>query len=203
MKIGIRSPLTGLIASAPIGDAGLLAVGRQALDLGLGRGLRRRTPRPRPRRSGAVSSATSGCSGARTMNVAPNSVSGPRREDAQLVAAGVMRRRRGLEHDLAALAPADPVRLHGPDRLGPVDAREVEQLVGVVRDAQVPLRAARASRPWPRSASSGGRRPRPARGPASRRSGTSRPPTSAGRPGRPSGTAGRTTGSSGSTRGRR
>src|SRR5438045_8532003 len=50
----------------------------------------------------------------------------------------VLRRRRG-EDDLAALRPAYPVRLHDPDRLGEVDAAEVEQLVGIPGHPQVPL----------------------------------------------------------------
>ena len=56
--------------------AGLLAIGRQAVDLGPPAGLRDVGARPRPARSGWVSRSTSGCSGARTMKVAPNSVSG-------------------------------------------------------------------------------------------------------------------------------
>src|SRR5437016_12331215 len=50
----------------------------------------------------------------------------------------VLGRCRG-EVDLAALRPADPVRLHDPDRLREVDAAEVEQLVGVPGHPQVPL----------------------------------------------------------------
>ena len=63
----------------------------------------------------------------------------PRREDAELLAARVVVGRRRVEHDLAALGPADPVRLLDPDRLGELDLAEVEQLVRVLRDAQVPL----------------------------------------------------------------
>ena len=44
-----------------------------------------------------------------------------------------------LELDLGALRPADPVGLHDPHGLGPVEAREVEQLVGVRGRAQEPL----------------------------------------------------------------
>ena len=65
---------------------------------------------------------------------------GPGREHAQLLATGVMGGRRGLEHDLGARGAPDPVGLHDPDRVGPVDAAEVQQLVGVVGDPQVPLR---------------------------------------------------------------
>ena len=58
------------------GHAGLLPVGGQALDLRPPARLRRCRP-PRPRAAPARSaSPTSGCSGARTMKVAPNSVSG-------------------------------------------------------------------------------------------------------------------------------
>ena len=46
----------------------------------------------------------------------------------------------GLERDLRALGAADPVRLHRLDLVGPVEALEVEQLVGVVGDLEVPLR---------------------------------------------------------------
>ncbi len=60
---------------------------------------------------------------------------GPRREHGQrLIAAG-----QG-EIDLGALAASDPVRLHQPDTVGPVDRRQVvEQPLRVVGDAQVPL----------------------------------------------------------------
>ncbi len=64
---------------------------------------------------------------------------GPRREDAQGLGLGMVRRRSRLEVDLGAFRPADPVRLLDADRLGPVDAAEVEQLVGVGGRAQVPL----------------------------------------------------------------
>ena len=73
------------------------------------------------------------------MNVAPNSVSGRVVKTRSSSPPGVMVGRRGLEDDLAALGPADPVRLLDLDRLGQVDAAEVEQLVGVLRDPQVPL----------------------------------------------------------------
>ena len=51
----------------------------------------------------------------------------------------MVRRRRRLEDDLGPLAPADPVRLLGLDRLRPLEPAEVEELVGVVRDLQIPL----------------------------------------------------------------
>ncbi len=63
----------------------------------------------------------------------------PGREHPQLVAARLMVVGRDREHDLCALASADPVRLLGLDRLGPVEALEVEQLVGVLRDPEIPL----------------------------------------------------------------
>ncbi len=63
----------------------------------------------------------------------------PGREDAQLVAAGLVCVPRRREDDLGSLGSADPVGLHDPDRFGPFEAGEVEQLVGVFRRAQVPL----------------------------------------------------------------
>ena len=57
--------------------------------------------------------------------------------DALAVGLGVL----DLEIDLRALGTADPVALHGLDRLGPVDVVElVEQLLAIVGDAQEPLR---------------------------------------------------------------
>src|SRR5207248_2064087 len=41
--------------------------------------------------------------------------------------------------DLATLRAADPVRLHRLDRFGPIEALEAQQLVGVLRDPQIPL----------------------------------------------------------------
>ena len=75
MKIGIRSPLTGLIASAPSGTPVFSrSVERRSISV------RRRAwatyASTSARWPGWVSRSTSGCSGARTMNVAPNSVSG-------------------------------------------------------------------------------------------------------------------------------
>jgi hypothetical protein len=61
------------------------------------------------------------------------------REDAQLVAAGLMVVGRGRKDEFCALAPPDPVRLLRLDRLRPIEAGEVEQFVRVVGDAQVPL----------------------------------------------------------------
>ena len=43
------------------------------------------------------------------------------------------------EGDLCALAAAYPVGLHGVDAVGPLDAGEVEELVGVLGDAEEPL----------------------------------------------------------------
>ena len=76
MKIGIPFAVDRVDRVGPDGHAGLVAVGRQALDLGPAAGLFdvRVDLGPTVRVGDAV--ATSGCSGARTMNVAPNSVSG-------------------------------------------------------------------------------------------------------------------------------
>src|SRR5207247_10486976 len=65
---------------------------------------------------------------------------GSRREYPQLFGARLMVVRSSLEDDLAAFRPADPVRLLDADRVGEVDLAEVEELVGVLRDPQVPLR---------------------------------------------------------------
>ena len=121
------------------GDAGLLAIGRQAIDLGPPAGLRRRRPRPPRGAPGGSASATSGCSGARTMNVAPNSVSGRVVKTRSRSPPGWMLVGRDLELDLGALGPADPVRLLDADRLRPVEAVEAQQLVGVGGRAQEPL----------------------------------------------------------------
>ena len=43
------------------------------------------------------------------------------------------------EGDLGALAAANPVGLHGVYAVGPFDAGEVEELVGVLGDAEEPL----------------------------------------------------------------
>ena len=51
------------------------------------------------------------------------------------IAGGVVER----EGDFRAFGAADPVALHHLDRFGPVDGAEVEQLVGVVGDAEEPL----------------------------------------------------------------
>ena len=62
---------------------------------------------------------------------------GPEAVDALAAGFGVLDR----EIDLRALGPADPVALHGLDRLGPVDVVElVEQFLAIVGDAQEPLR---------------------------------------------------------------
>ena len=54
-------------------------------------------------------------------------------------AVGVVERLVEREGDLRAFGAADPVALHHLDRLWPVDRGEVEQLVGVVGDAEEPL----------------------------------------------------------------
>ena len=75
MKIGIRSPLTGLMASAPRATPVFSrSVDRRSISVLVAAAATYASTSAR--RSGAVSAATSGCSGARTMNVAPNSVSG-------------------------------------------------------------------------------------------------------------------------------
>ena len=62
---------------------------------------------------------------------------GSRGEDADAIdLAGRLVEREG---DFSALGAADPVALHQLDRLGPVDRGEVEQLIGVVGDAEEPL----------------------------------------------------------------
>ena len=52
---------------------------------------------------------------------------------------GVVERLVEREGDFRALGAADPVALHHLNRLGPVDRAEIEQLVGVVGDAEEPL----------------------------------------------------------------
>ncbi len=118
--------------------AGLLAVGREAVDLGpasrlqdvvahlgvairVGQGLDQRVLGGEDHERGAVQRV------------------GPRREDAQRVATGLVGVGRDREVDLGAFGAADPVRLLDADRLGPVDALEVEQLVGVRRGLEIPL----------------------------------------------------------------
>ena len=62
-------------------------------------------------------------------------------EDAKRRLLAVLRGGFDPEVDVRALGAADPVALHGLDRLGPVDVVElVEQLLAVVGDAQEPLR---------------------------------------------------------------
>ncbi len=119
-------------------DAGLLALGREPLDLGgrlrpgdVGVDLRPAIGRAELRNECVL--------GSEHHERRPEQRVGPGREDAQLVAAGLVIVGRGREDDLAALAPSDPVRLLEPDRLRPVDGGEVEELVGVLRRPQVPL----------------------------------------------------------------
>ena len=73
------------------------------------------------------------------MKVAPNSVSGRVVNTRMPVAAGLVVVGRGLEVDLGALGAADPVRLLGPDRGRPIEAVELEQLIGVGGRPQEPL----------------------------------------------------------------
>ncbi len=122
----------------PDGHAGLLAVGRQPVDLGpppglldvgidLGPALRR------------------GQLGDQRVLGGEDHERGPEqrvrtgREHAQRGAARVMLGRRGREVDLGALGAADPVGLLDADGLRPVQAGEVQQLVGELGRAQVPL----------------------------------------------------------------
>ena len=175
-------------------DAGLLAVGREALDLGPAARLVTYASTS-ARRSGWVSRSTSGMLRRQDHERRAEQRVRPRREDADLVAAGLVVVGRGLEVDLGALGPADPVRLLDPDRLRPVEAVEVEQLVGVLRRPQEPLLQValldeRAAAPAaPVGALDLLARQGPVVGaPVDRR-------TSRGRPARPPGTAGTATGS--------
>ena len=114
-------------------------------DAGLGR-RPPRAPRPAARRRGArtrftsslACSATNGCSGATTKNVAPKSVS------ARVVKTGTSTSDLlDAEEDLGAFGAADPVALDRLRPLGPEAAlRQVvlEQLVGVRGHPDVPLR---------------------------------------------------------------
>jgi hypothetical protein len=75
MKIGIRSSLTGLIASAPIAMP-VFARSVDSRSISVAARARSTYASTSFRRSGAVRLATSGCSGASTKNVAPKTVSG-------------------------------------------------------------------------------------------------------------------------------
>ena len=197
----MRSPLTGLIASAPSAtpvfsrsvESRSISVRRRACSTYAGR------PRLGPGGSGGPPADAPGedHEGRAEQRVRAG------REDPDAVAARLMIVGRDLEVDLGAFRATDPVGLLRLDRLRPVDPREVEQLVRIARRAQEPLLQVALSRPARRSASSAGPRPRPARGPACRRWGTSRRRTSPDRPGRPPGSAGTATGSSGSRTDRR
>ena len=82
----------------------------------------------------AGTSSSSGCSGATTTNVAPNSVSGRVVNTSTWSPPWTANRTRG------ARGPADPVALHRLDLLGPVDVLQVvDEPVGVGRDPHVPL----------------------------------------------------------------
>ena len=63
-----------------------------------------------------------------------------RGEDAQLLAASVMRRLCHREVNLGTFGPADPVRLHCADRFWPIESLKGEELIGVVGDLEEPLR---------------------------------------------------------------
>ena len=110
---------------------------------------RERAPRSSRRRRGARTRAisspfsarsakrsTSGCSGASTKNVAPNSVSG------RVVKTGTSSSSSSIRKMISrALGAADPVALHRQHALGPrLEQRHlVEQPVGVVGDPEHPL----------------------------------------------------------------
>ena len=120
------------------GHAGLLAIGGQTLDLRLA---------PRLCHVRLDRFALCGCGQLRHQRMlrrqhhegrAVERVRS-RGEDAQLLAAGVMLRRRGAEDHVGTLGATDPVGLHQPHRLRPLEALEGEQLVGVVGDAEEPL----------------------------------------------------------------
>ena len=98
-------------------DAGLLAVGRQALDLGLPARLLDVRLDLGPA-LGVVSVSTSGCSGASTMNVTPNIVSGRVVKTRSRSPPGWCSSGATSNVDLGALAAADPVRLHRLDGSG-------------------------------------------------------------------------------------
>ena len=91
------------------------------------------------RRSGWVSFGDERVFGGEDHERGPEQRVRPGREHADAVAVGLLVVGRDLEIDLGALGPADPVRLLDADRVGPVDAAEVEQLVGVGGRAQEPL----------------------------------------------------------------
>ena len=138
MKTGIRSPLTGLMASAPRATPVLSrSVERRSISV------RRRAcstyASTSARWLGCVSVATSGCSGREDHERRPEQRVRAGREDAQGVAAGLVVVGGGLEVDLGAFGSADPVGLHDLDRLRPVESGEVQQLIRVGRRAQVPL----------------------------------------------------------------
>ncbi len=84
----------------------------------------------------SASFATSGCSGANTKNVTPQSVSGTRREDLDLVARLLDR-----ESDRRALRSTDPVPLHRDHALRPLleGVHVVDQALRVVGDLEEPL----------------------------------------------------------------
>ena len=203
MKIGIRSPLIGLIASAPSAtpvfsrsvDRRSISVRTARLrDVRLDLGLPVRGRQLRDER----------VLGGEDHERRPEQGVRPGREHAQL---GAARRGARTARSSKSISPPSlrPIQLVCWVLIGSgqSQAAEVEQLVGVLGDLAGTTGPGRASRPARRSASNGGRRPRPARGRASRRWGTSRPATSGDRRGPPSGTGGRTTGSSGSSRDRR
>ena len=138
MKIGIRSPLTGLIASAPSATPVFSrSVDRRSISVRIAAWATYASTSAF--RSGAVSSAHERVLGGEDHERRPEQGVRAGREDAQLGAARVVVGRGGVEDDLAALAPPDPVGLLGLDRFRPLQAAEVEELVGVLGDLEVPL----------------------------------------------------------------
>ena len=120
------------------GETGLLAVGRQALDLGaapslhhvgLHLGLAIRVGQP----------GDEWMFGREDHERRAEQRVRAGREDAQRVATGLVLIGGDFEVDLGALGPADPVGLHDLDRLRPVQPGKVQQFVGVGGRAQEPL----------------------------------------------------------------
>ena len=117
---------------------GLLALGRQALDLGLPAGLVD-VGVDVGLAVGRGQLLDQRMLGRQDHEGRPEQRVRPCREDADLVTARLVVVGRDREDDLGALRAADPVRLHQADRLGPVDLAEVQQLVGVAGQPQEPL----------------------------------------------------------------
>ena len=65
---------------------------------------------------------------------------GARGEDAQLLAARVMRRRCNGEVDLGTFGASDPIRLHGANWFWPAQPLKREEFISVIGDLEEPLR---------------------------------------------------------------